>query len=231
MAPSCSLRWNIHKERERGGCEEHRTAAGGRALASRLSSPERPGRPKTFSRLWSPICNGKPSDNGRVPSITWGLHTLTLIHRLQVHGGGAGGAGVGERPLRSSLSVSCCMCEPSASSLLLFVEHSRYIDACDEGKCHQEKKKEEEEEGGGNPIVPVGASLVPRRGFSGLRAPSRCPPSEQRRMLTKKKKKERKKKKEAEAQEKRRGLGAFTPATRSWLHPPCILPPRLPPSD
>ncbi len=43
----------------------YRTTAGGRGLASGLPSPERPGRPKTFSRLWSPICNGKPTDNGR----------------------------------------------------------------------------------------------------------------------------------------------------------------------
>lgn len=39
----------------------YRTTAGGRGLASGMPSPERPGRPKTFSRLWSPICNGKPS--------------------------------------------------------------------------------------------------------------------------------------------------------------------------
>lgn len=43
----------------------YRTTAGGRGLASGLPSLERPGRPKTFSRLWSPICNGKPTYNGR----------------------------------------------------------------------------------------------------------------------------------------------------------------------
>lgn len=41
------------------------TTAGGRGLASGLPSLERPGRPKTFSRLWSPICNGKLAYNGR----------------------------------------------------------------------------------------------------------------------------------------------------------------------
>ncbi|KAA8584219.1 hypothetical protein FQN60_008004 [Etheostoma spectabile] len=47
---------------KRGGGD---TTAGGRGVASGLPSPERPGRPKTFSRLWSPICNGKLADNGQ----------------------------------------------------------------------------------------------------------------------------------------------------------------------
>lgn len=51
----CVVGWGVN----------YRTTAGGRGLASGLPSPERPGRPKTFSGLWSPICNGKPSDNGR----------------------------------------------------------------------------------------------------------------------------------------------------------------------
>lgn len=53
----------------------HRTTAGGRGLASGMPSPERPGRPKTFSRLWSPICNGKPSSRKEMLMRQRGGHT------------------------------------------------------------------------------------------------------------------------------------------------------------
>lgn len=44
---------------------EHGITAGGRGLACGLPALQCPRRPKTFSRWWSAICNGKPAHNGQ----------------------------------------------------------------------------------------------------------------------------------------------------------------------